>query len=274
MGSVRSHLRAVFEAGPREGGHMVTEESIGDFFAGPTHHLTQRGAVFERQFAQFFTDLEFRLEVARASKRHLDRYLASDFDVFRYISPDENRLSDILVDLLNPDGLHGQRDLFLREFLRRISADANRYDADLNRYNLSKFRGVVREDAARYIIASQRRIDITIDFGNAAIGIENKPWAGEQPDQLRDYAAHLAKKYRENFLLVYLSGDGSAPQTLPKQQQDDLRKNGRFGILTYRLDLHPWLESCAKECEAEKVRWFLRDFTAYVAREFPIPEQA
>jgi PD-(D/E)XK nuclease superfamily len=83
--------------------------------------------------------------------------------------------------------------------LRRISADANRYDADLNRYNLSKFRGVVREDATRYIIASQRRIDITIDFGNAGIGIENKPWAGEQPDQLRDYAAHLAKKYREIF---------------------------------------------------------------------------
>jgi hypothetical protein len=174
----------------------VTEESIGSFFTGLTHLLAQPAAILESQVAHFFADLQFRLEIAHTSKRHLDRYLASDFDVFRYILPDENRLSDILADLLKPNGLHGQGDLFLREFLKVVGTKPEQF---LPR----NVRHVMREDMTHHIMASHRRIDITIDFGVAGIGIENKPWAGEQPDQLRDYAAHLAKKYRDNFVLIY-----------------------------------------------------------------------
>ena len=55
----------------------------------------------------------------------------------------------------------------------------------------------MREDSTVYVQAFQSRIDITLDFGDgdAGLGIENKPWAGEQPDQLQDYQAHLSKKY-------------------------------------------------------------------------------
>jgi hypothetical protein len=55
----------------------------------------------------------------------------------------------------------------------------------------------VREDSTVYVQAFPRRIDITLDFGDgdAGIGIENKPWAGEQLDQRQDYQAHLSKKY-------------------------------------------------------------------------------
>ena len=155
--------------------------------------------------------------------------------------------------------------MFFRQFLRRIGVDLDRSDPDPNRYDLGKLRAIIREDATRYIVTSQRRIDITIDFGDARIGIENKPWAGEQPDQLKDYAAHLAKRYQGNFQLVYLAGDGTTPQTSPEQQQEDLSKKRRFVVWTYRLDLQPRIEFCAKECEAENVRWFLQDFAAYMA---------
>jgi hypothetical protein len=32
--------------------------------------------------------------------------------------------------------------------------------------------------------------------------------------------------------------------------------------------LIPWLKECFKECEAEKVRWFLRDFITWIGKNF------
>jgi hypothetical protein len=46
----------------------------------------------------------------------LDRQLARRFNAFRYISPNELRLSYIISDLLNPQGVHGQGNVFLRTF--------------------------------------------------------------------------------------------------------------------------------------------------------------
>src|SRR5437867_1153829 len=68
----------------------------------------------------FFSDLDFRLEIQNKSKSQLDRHLASEFSVFKFIDIDENKLSDILVMLLDPRGVHGQQDLFLKLFIDRL----------------------------------------------------------------------------------------------------------------------------------------------------------
>src|SRR5262245_47098510 len=62
-----------------------------------------------------------RLHTLRRAQQEYRARLAPDFSVFtRYIQPDENRLSLVLADLLDPDGDHGQGQLFLREFLDRF----------------------------------------------------------------------------------------------------------------------------------------------------------
>ena len=46
----------------------------------------------------FYSVLKKKLEVYRDSKRHLDRFLSTDFNVFTVIRPDENQLSNILQE--------------------------------------------------------------------------------------------------------------------------------------------------------------------------------
>lgn len=234
----------------------MQQEQIKEFFEG----VKEVNKLSERDLDNFFSNLRFRLDIFQEYKKQTDVYLASDFNVFEYIQPNENRLSDIIADLLNPDGKHGQGDLFLNEFLRMI--DASR------QYEAQKV-NVKREDPTRYIMNPFRRIDIIIDFdsGDFGIGVENKPWAGEQQDQIRNYKEHLEKKYK-SFILVYLSGDGSEPQSIGKDEREALKQNGRLKVLTYFDDVKNWLESCYKECKAEKVRWFLTDFIEYIGGNF------
>jgi hypothetical protein len=242
---------------------MSTQEAVGEFFAGLSSALTQQTIERERQVDHFFKNLQRQLAKFHDSKRHLDRYLATDFNIFGYIEPDENRLSNMIRDLLDPNGPHGQESLFLEEFLKLLGTSTSFYSAE-------RIRRVIREDPTTYVQASQRRRDITIDFGDAGIGIENKPWAGEQKDQLEDYQAHLSRRYQSNFVLVYLSGNGSEPQSLTPQTKETLYREGKLGVFAYRPHVQGWLEACYRECHSEKVRWFLRDFVEYVIQGFPM----
>ena len=106
------------------------------------------------------------------------------------------------------------------------------------------------------------------------IGIENKPWAGEQPDQVSDYLKYLltraGPRTDPDAWLVYLSGDGKRPETLPKESD----KRMRCPTLPYRgaergsPSLENWVEKCRAECEAERVRWFLTDLLEYIRKWF------
>lgn len=216
----------------------------------------------KRKIDNFFKTLQFRLGVLRAYKHDLDVYLADDFNAFDYIKPDENRLSDIIMDLLNPKGKHGQGDVFLKEFLKIVEKPEPHSTQTVE---------MVREDPTSYIKKSQRRIDITIDFDkHEGIGIENKPWAGEQEDQVKDYQEHLEKKYKDNFVLVYLSGAGNEPESIKEGEKEILERQGKLKVLAYPVGFKNWLESCYKECKAEKIRWFLKDFIEYTERNFRI----
>lgn len=209
----------------------------------------------------FFSNLRYRLDIFRINKRQTDLYLSSDFNVFDYIRPDENTISDIISDLLNPIGTHGQKDTFFKNFLSDMNIDI---DTDLNT------RAVVRrEDPARYTQNLLRRIDITIDInGKRAIGIENKPWVGEGKDQVKDYIDHLNKRYKGNFVLIYLSGYGKEPESIVPEVREKLKAQGKLKIVAYKPELTFWLEKCAKSCESEKMRWFLRDFIKYLDGRF------
>jgi len=204
---------------------------------------------------EFYRTVATRIEQFQGERQAADLYEAAGFNVFGYIDPNENCLSDVIHDLLDPSGKHGQGRLFLDLFLEAIGLEPESVHPPFR---------VKREDHTLYCSSPERRIDITLEAGDWGIGIENKPFSDEAADQLKDYSLHLRRKYGQRFTLAYLSGDGSEPTSLSTTDLAMLQAAQQFTSLAYRIGLHEWLERCTQACKAEKVRWFLRDFAEYV----------
>jgi hypothetical protein len=172
------------------------------------------------------------------------------------IDPDERRLSDLIKELLSPTGSHGQVDLFLHQFLRILKIPPPANDV------------VIRREEWFECPGNRGSIDLLIDFGTGrfVIGIENKPRASEQPDQLQRYRTYLEREYAGRYCLVYLNGTGRS--TVSLRDRKDLERQGKFVELAYRGEFRDWLEACEKESKAEKIRWLLCDFREFVMTEF------
>src|SRR5438067_1440936 len=130
----------------------------------------------EHQWQSFFTAARISLDAAESADRELRLKVGSAFNVFDWIRPKENDLSDILRDLLDPQGSHGQGRIFLHLALSELfKLPSDTKPAEFTRPT------VIRE-APTY---DGRRIDL-IDAGSRllSLAIENKPWAEEGKDQL------------------------------------------------------------------------------------------
>jgi len=217
----------------------------------------------------FFSDLDFRLEIENKSKNQLDRYLGSEFSVFKFIEPDENGLSDILAMLLDPRGDHGQQDLFLKRFIERLGRSSEPSMDDTK---------VVREALTHSIDSSRRRIDILVTSEHLALAVENKVDAGEQQEQLKDYHDHvgrLCQKDQKDYCLVFLTPSGRKAESIDEDDATKLRDEHKLFELSYKRDIRLWLEECRRWCEAENIRYFLADFICYIKthRSFQQPEE-
>ena len=226
------------------------------------------------------------MDTARALEAELDRHLARRFNVLDYLKTDELGLSSILADLLDPDGPHGQGTLFLERFVKGLETLRDWPDLCDCRISVQ----------VEHIIEANRRIDIYVEISDAkaahCLAIENKPYAEDQEKQIKDYLAHLSKRYPKRFVLIYLSprGEGPSNSSLPL---NELRKNrGQFAILSYckcdsdrgpnthegeadlfedyRLSgsLADWFRECRRICEVDRLRWFLRDAEVFCQRTF------
>lgn len=207
----------------------------------------------------FYGALDLRLRLLQRTRQQLDAQLAPEFSVFHYLNPDELTLSELISDLLSPQGNHGQGATFLSLFLKLIGSPV---PTDCAR--------VVREDFTRYGPSSRRRIDITLDFGSSGIGIENKPFADEGENQIADYANHLDRKYKGAYLIVFLSDNGRPPHSISAELLTSLDESRKLVLLSYSVDLAEWLKQCWRECRAERVRWFLQEFQDWIIEEFPL----
>ena len=225
----------------------------------------------------FYSVLEEKLKSYRDTKKHLDRFLSTDFNVFEWIKlnkkfeSNENRLSEIILSkiiasLLNPSGSHGQDRKFLDAFLHldeiRRHIKPNDLDSLLKQRPLS----VTCESYTVYIENSRRRIDILVDFENFGLGIENKLWAVDQEKQVQDYSNHLKKRYKGKFCLLYLTPERGDPDesSILSNCREELKQNGKLICISYRHDILKWIEECCRLCESDRFRWFLRDFKDYI----------
>jgi len=253
------------------------------------------------QTAAFFSGLQLRLDDARRANRHAIRKLCSQlsprlatakrlelklarrFNALDYLRTDELGLSRIIADLLNPRSSHGQGAIFLQQLLIQLKEFTQIFSGlDLDRCELSV--------QVERVITANRRIDIVVEFADAptkyALAIENKPYAGDQRHQARDYLRYFLEKYQENFLLIYLSPTGEGPShwsipalelhaNWPNQfaimaydQRSTVTESDEFEAFRLPTSLTDWLESCRNACEADRLRWFLDETRRFCRRSF------
>jgi hypothetical protein len=140
----------------------------------------------------------------------------------------------VIADLLNPQGKHYKGDVYLKLFWDMVSAKIK------NCPKLNTSNAVVTTE---YSIEADRRIDIVIEDGSIFVPIEVKIRAGEQENQIKDYAAYSQKKNGDKHIpVLYLTPEGKSSETADGNE---------YIRLTFNKDILIWLERCLKANETE-----------------------
>ncbi len=185
-----------------------------------------------------------------AMREGIDLYGATSFSPFAIFDPDENTLSRVIAELFDPAGSHGQGLLFLNALLAAIGVPR------INSLDAVKVR---REASTR----AKRRIDIVIETSGYVIGIENKPWAVQQKDQLKDYRDELRADLRgRKPILIFIS-----EQEAQTAGSDTIRVPYYFAKNDEKT-LHALLTDVVGEIKANAPKAFVEDFLRYIETTF------
>ena len=241
-------------------------DTLAEFFEGLAISVGDARETHLARLSAFFIGLAPAVAVARRAQVELDRATAPAFSPFPYFNTGELDLSRIFGDLLDPRGSHGQGDVFLLALLEQLPQLAH----GRSRLDLSGCH--VHLEFITRTLDADRRIDIVLEMaGGPWIGIENKPWAADQENQIKDYLNDLRGRSSEPPWVLYFSGDGTLPAEYAKFGRDDQK---RCLTVAYRgprgeqPSLEAWIEDCIDECRAERVRWFLRELLRFIQRTF------
>lgn len=155
-----------------------------------------------------------------------------NFNVFSVLglSSSENHYSLFIAELLSPKGSHGQGDLYLRLFINQLGLNSDFTNIEVIAEHDT---GEVSTD-----YSEGGRIDIYIKSTPKNIIIENKIYAGDQPNQL--YRYHV---YDTNAELLYLTLDGKAPS---KDSLGELNIE-QIKLVSYQTDVVNWLNACIEK---------------------------
>lgn len=207
-----------------------------------------------QQPIQLLNQVGFALGTMREARKRFSSQLAPEFRLFDFLRTDEMGLSTCIASLLDPKGTHGQGHAFLEAFLEMHGLDSEWMDD-------AKNCEVVTEKTANGL----RRIDIYLDFPNVGVvGIENKPWAGDQDQQLSDYAAYLEKVASgKRWLLIYLSNREPTEESIKRGDRERMEEGGLLVRDDYD-QLIRWLDICAHRSKALVVRVFIEELIKFI----------
>jgi hypothetical protein len=198
--------------------------------------------------------VDAEIRVIRDVERRVAALTAPKFSFFDFLRTDEIGLSNCIAALLNPRGTHGQGSTYLELFVKALGCGGD-WHTELG------MAAVATETPANGL----RRYDIEIRLTDRrAIVIENKPWAGDQPLQLADYALELGRTCRPGgWKLVYLSHGEPSEKSISKIDQARYRADRNLEVMTFH-QLSTWLDLCAQRTRPPAVRLFIEQLERYV----------
>lgn len=197
-----------------------------------------------------------RIDAHLKFKKEYDKQLAFDFNLFQFFSVGENKVSQVLAYFLDVHQNHGQGDMFLNEFIKTF------YGQEIEITQI--------ENVCEKVITKKRRIDIYIKLKDLTLAIENKIWADDQRNQLKDYSQFLERKSQGNYLLLYLNPYGLEPTTksIEDKLKESLVKQNKLKVIGYKQDIIPLINNWLVNCEADNVSFFLKEFKKYLEVKF------
>lgn len=182
------------------------------------------------QLKKMLQDVNVILQKEKVRKEEITKR-GEHFNMFEMLGVAHHEVthSKIIAGFLNPKGSHGQGDLFLRLFLQTIE---NNDEIAIETSNANVYTEYDTGDG---------RIDILIeDNTGRGIIIENKVYAGDQPEQLIRYNSFAKNKYK-NYTIYYL--------TLYGYEASNNSANGvTYKCISYSEHIIRWLQKCIHEC--------------------------
>ena len=177
------------------------------------------------------------------------------FNVFSALNmcSDEVRLhSRLLATLLNPKANHGLENEFLKSFLIALGLPED--------YITYCKEQIVERPIGEVTEATGGRIDIILEDRGHAVIIENKIYAGDQPNQLLRYHNYGVKTFgKNNFKLVYLTLYGSDPSASSLGGA-----HFNFIKLSYAQDILKLLEKLVKTQPQKPVHSTVEDYITII----------
>lgn len=180
----------------------------------------------------------------------------SEFNLFRILkrhTDEELGHSIFIAELLSPTGSHGQGAAFLNLFLS--SLEVEHLVSEISSWKVDVEVG--REVDGRIDILLNGYAESGKRFG---IAIENKIFAGDQPQQLSRYWEYLRGQFagnsgdggRENYLLYYLTLEGNEPSKqsvgdIPPEELSFVEGSPLdvpVRLISYRYHIAEWLRLC------------------------------
>ena len=218
-------------------------------------------------------EVNTKIKALETAKELYGEQLAPDFLVFDFVNTNETGLSRILACLLNPKGTHGQKTLFLENFIKICLPNIHKHENKIwQNYLANLSKTDVKTEDTTTASQSYRRMDIylsaKINDESFGICIENKPYASDQQDQLTDYYKELKNRNLTHKHLVYLSEYGEPSEYSVKSNVLDIWQNEKvFSHVTY-TQLVEWLKECKKDCQNQSVTEFINQFIKFIQKQF------
>jgi hypothetical protein len=222
-----------------------TVESIAQFLTRYAGFIDAINESRVRNFKSDFNKLKTAVFHIRRLSEVYQKEFARNFNIFRILRLSHYEVrthSAFLADLLDPNGTHGQGDLFLYHFFQTCRSDHEDFPVPVNRAEYRSF--FVETEKA----TAHGNLDIVVDSPSIfLLTLENKIYAAEQDCQLKRYSDWISQ-YGHSYsqkALIYLTLDGSASCTA---------EGCRYYPISYRKHIKGWLETALAEVSAARLR--------------------
>ncbi|WP_407434543.1 PD-(D/E)XK nuclease family protein [Treponema sp.] len=192
--------------------------------------------------------------IEKRNKKNLQLRKAGEF--FNLLSviglkTEEIRLhSAFIAEMINPYGAHGQKDIFLKLFIRELGLKDSLISHKAKIFTEYFIGGKTAKKGGR--------IDILIrdKTKKVLIAIENKIYAHDGENQLYRYNNYISSKKEYTSFLFYLTLDGHNPTRKSTRQKNPGGEKPFWNNISYKDHILKWLEksmNCVKDKSQVKV---------------------
>lgn len=179
-------------------------------------------------FHELFNYVKTILEIKQKANHHR----ANNYTVFsalRNETDEEKTHTTFLYEILRPDGQHGMKDAFLKDFFKTV----------LKIDNYTNTAKIFQECHIDSKDDNYGRLDLCIETDSARYPIEIKIYADDQDHQIERYYK-FAKRKSDVPRVYYLTLNGHSPseKSLGKLSEDDVI------CISFAKEIHAWLNNC------------------------------